>query len=95
MTDTVKAWQCIGCGRIEHPANCIGVCDYRPVDMVYAEDYVEAREHIDELTTLLRRLALTSPADGQWESSYRALQARARTLLGLHAEEDQKLISSM
>ena len=95
MTDSVKAWQCIGCGRIDHPATCIGVCDYRPVDMVYAEELEAAQARIDELTALLRRLALTTPMDGQWERSYRALQARARVLLGLHAEEEQKIASCL
>jgi len=29
-------WQCIGCGKIEGPQACIGVCQDRKVEMVYA-----------------------------------------------------------
>jgi hypothetical protein len=31
MKDYVKAWQCIGCGKIEAPQACIGVCQDRKV----------------------------------------------------------------
>ena len=39
MTDYVEAWQCIGCGKIEAPQTCIGVCRDRKVAFVYAEDH--------------------------------------------------------
>jgi len=42
MTDYVKAWQCIGCGKIEAPQNCIGVCEDRKVQFVYAFEHEEA-----------------------------------------------------
>ena len=71
----MKAWQCIGCGRLEAESACIGICQDRPVELVYASDYVE-------LERLVRQLAHTSPREGQWEQSYRALQKRARELLG-------------
>jgi hypothetical protein len=28
MSERIKVWQCIGCGRIDSPQNCIGVCEY-------------------------------------------------------------------
>ena len=31
MIDTIDAWQCIGCGKIEAPQTCIGVCRDRKV----------------------------------------------------------------
>lgn len=39
MNETVKAWQCIGCGEIEAPQTCIGVCQDRKVDFVYASEH--------------------------------------------------------
>ena len=42
MGERVTAWQCIGCGRIEGSQPCIGVCQDRKVDFVYASDYDEA-----------------------------------------------------
>lgn len=88
MTDYVKAWQCIGCGRIEAPQTCIGVCEYRRADFVYAFEHdqvvaqaVEARRRADVLEALVRRLASTTPRTGEWERSYRTLQDQARRAL--------------
>ena len=36
MNDYAKAWQCIGCGRIEAPQPCLGICEDRKVEFVYA-----------------------------------------------------------
>lgn len=77
----VKAWQCIGCGKIEAPRPCIGVCQDRPVELVDASAYDVALARVAALEGLLRQLALTTPRDGEWERSYRALQQRARQLL--------------
>jgi len=30
-SEVVEAWQCIGCGRVELPQPCIGVCQDRKV----------------------------------------------------------------
>lgn len=95
MTDYVKAWQCIGCGKIEAPQTCVGVCQDRRVEFVYADEHREALEQVeaanrraDALARLLRQLAWTTPRPGEWESSYRALQARARRLLAQTGDED-------
>lgn len=77
MANVVKAWQCIGCGKLEADATCIGICEDRPVRLVSAADY-------EVLETLVRRLATATPRSGQWESSYRALQREARALLRIH-----------
>jgi hypothetical protein len=42
MNDYVKAWQCIGCGKIEAPQICIGICQDRKVQFVYADEYERA-----------------------------------------------------
>ena len=88
MSNYIKAWQCIGCGKIEAPQTCIDVCQDRKVDFVYASDYEEvlaqlnlARRKTEVLETLVRQLARTTPRDGQWERTYRILQDQARGAL--------------
>jgi hypothetical protein len=70
----MKAWQCIGCGRLESSQPCIGICEDRPVELVYAWQ-------LEEALALLRQLAWSTPREGEWERSFRDLQARARKLL--------------
>ena len=85
MTETVKAWQCIGCGKLEAPQTCIGICQDRKVELVYANDHREAlaRAHAQTgaMELLVRHIAWTTPREGEWERSYRALQVRARRAL--------------
>lgn len=77
MANVLKAWQCIGCGKVEADATCIGICEDRPVRLVSAADY-------EVLETLVRRLATITPRNGEWERSYLALQREARELLRIH-----------
>jgi hypothetical protein len=94
MTDYVKAWQCIGCGMIEAPQTCIGVCEYRRAELVYAFEHEQvlaqaaaALRRANALESLVRQLACTTPRQGEWERSYLALQDQARRVLpGLAAE---------
>ena len=86
--DTIDAWQCIGCGRVEAPRNCIGICEDRRVKLVPASAYAETlrelsdlRRERDALRSLVARLAFTHPRDAQWRQSYGALQVQARALL--------------
>lgn len=81
MTERTKAWQCIGCGRIESQATCLGICEDRPVLLVSAADYDQAQRQLDELRLFVRQLALISPRGENWERTYKALQERARRLL--------------
>ena len=88
MTNLVKAWQCIGCGKIEAPQTCVGVCEDRRVELVYAFEHEEALAQIksalariDALEAIACQLAWTKPRTGKWEHSYRALQQRAREVL--------------
>jgi hypothetical protein len=89
MVERVKAWQCIGCGKIEAPQTCVGVCQDRRVEFVYADEYAEAlaqleqeRSRVKALETLVRQLARTTPHRGAWERSYLAMQDQARRILG-------------
>jgi len=84
----IKAWECQGCGRIEAPQPCIGVCQDRAVEFVRSEEYEvlierysKLVEHNARMRELLVRLAGTHPRDGRWEKGYRALQARSAELL--------------
>ena len=86
--EPVRAWQCIGCGNIEAPQTCIGICQYRKVEFVYASDHERALAALEararRCEQLVRQLAYSTPRAGDWERSYRALQERARALLASH-----------
>ncbi|CAG0938868.1 hypothetical protein GPROT2_00427 [Gammaproteobacteria bacterium] len=94
MTTYMNAWQCIGCGKLEGPRPCIGICQDRQVQLVYAGDYealqVQAkrlRQRAEALEAVVRQLAGTTPRQGEWERSYRALQERARKALVPSSDE--------
>lgn len=76
-----KAWECIGCGRIEAPRPCLGICRDRAVELVHAETYRQLQADNAKMRELILRLARTSPRKGQWQASYQALQERAAELL--------------
>jgi hypothetical protein len=77
----ISVWECEGCGRIDHPQPCVGICRDRKAQIVFASDYLKALERIAELETVLRRIVLTTPRGESWEKSYRALQAQAERVL--------------
>lgn len=85
MSDRMTAWRCIGCGRLEAAQPCIGVCQDRPVELVLAADHdreiAQAEARIAALTAFIREFASTTPREHAWETSYKALQARARAAL--------------
>jgi len=81
MSERTKAWQCIGCGRIESQATCLGICQDRPVLIVSAADYDRVEKQLNEVRLFVRQLALVSPRGDNWERTYKALQERACRLL--------------
>lgn len=90
MTERITAWQCIGCGRVESAQPCVGICEDRKAEFVNASDYDEAlaqlaltRRRAEGLAAVVRELACTTPRGGEWERTYRALQARAQRVLKL------------
>jgi hypothetical protein len=85
MSEPMKAWQCIGCGKIDGYQPCIGVCQDVPVKLVYAAELEEAQARVDALEAVLRQIVATTPRNSEWERSYRALQERARLALGAKA----------
>jgi len=46
IPDRLTVWQCIGCGKIEGPQPCIGVCEDYKVELVYASVYDKAIEQV-------------------------------------------------
>ena len=90
MTERIEALQCIGCGRIEGLQPCIGVCQDRKAEFVYAEDYDAEVARAESLLGLIRQLAWSTPHTGDWEQSFRTLQQRARRVLAADAGERSK-----
>lgn len=88
MTDRITAWQCIGCGRVEAPQQCVGVCSDRKIELANAADLDEAlaalaglRRQAEQLVAVVRQIAHTKPRAGECERAWDALQARARQAL--------------
>lgn len=81
MIERVKVWQCIGCGKIDAPQPCVGICQDRKVEFVHAEAYDQLQARTSELESVLRLFATTMPRNGEWQRSYLAMQDRARRLL--------------
>jgi hypothetical protein len=88
MSDYIVGWQCIGCGKIEAPQTCIGVCRDRKVMLVGLAEHQQALDEIqrayaelEQAREVLSRLAHSTPRSGLWEQSYLALQAQERRVL--------------
>ena len=88
LRDAIDAWQCIGCGRVDAPQNCIGICEDRRVKLVHASAHAALsselsalRRERDALRSLVARLAWSRPRADEWQRSYTALQAQARAVL--------------
>jgi len=82
--ERLKVWQCTGCGRIDHPQPCVGICQDRKAELVHAADYDRAAARIAALEALLRRIAFTTPRPGETAGAWRAFQRDARALLLPH-----------
>ena len=81
VVERVDAWQCIGCGKIEAPQPCLGVCRDRKAQLVYAEDYDALLAETNALRAVLRQIATITPHEGECVRTWEALQARARAAL--------------
>lgn len=88
MSEFIEALECIGCGKLEGPRPCIGICQDRIVELAYAQEYKDAlaqarraEQQAKGLEALVKQLAWTKPRGGEWERSYRNLQEQARRIL--------------
>lgn len=83
--EVIEVWQCIGCGRIEAPQPCIGVCrdrKRRVVDAGEAEAALaEAAQKLERYAAVLRQIAGTTPHADACARHWAALQQRAREAL--------------
>jgi len=77
----IKVWRCVGCGRIDHPQPCLGICRDAKAELVDAVDYEAAESRIAALEALLRRIAFTTPCPGETAGAWHAFQRDARALL--------------
>lgn len=91
-----QAWRCIGCGRIEAPQPCLGVCQDRKVLLVDIDEHERVlreaehlRHRIDALRLLLARLARARPRDDGWADSWEQLQVQARKALDADARMER------
>lgn len=80
--ERLKAWECVGCGKIDAPQPCIGVCRDRKVELVYGSEYDAVVARMGSLEAIVKTIARTTPRAGEWERSWRALQEQARQALG-------------
>lgn len=88
MPTIINAWRCIGCGKIEAPQPCIGICQDRRVELVEAVELAAVTQRaelllaqLQALAALLRILVMTTPHEGVCLRSWQALQNQARALL--------------
>lgn len=80
--ERIAGWRCIGCGKVDAPRPCVGVCQDRKVELVDAADYDVLLARVRELEAALALIARVTPREGALPASWRALQERARALLG-------------
>jgi len=81
-TERIAGWRCIGCGKVDAPQPCIGICQDRKVELVLAGDYDALLARTAELESVLALIARITPRDEEWKASWAALQQRARQVLG-------------
>ena len=76
--ERIKVWRCVGCGRIDDPQPCVGICRDEK------REYVAAGDHdriVAALAAVVRAVATTMPHEGEALRHWRALRARAREAL--------------
>ena len=80
--ERIAGWRCIGCGKVDAPRPCVGVCQDRKVELVDAVDYDALLARTRALEAALALIARITPREDALPASWQALQARARALLG-------------
>lgn len=79
--ERIQGWRCIGCGKIDAPRPCIGVCQDRKCELVAAADYDALRARHDAMASVLALIARITPRESEWQASWATLQQRARKVL--------------
>lgn len=83
--ERLHAWRCIGCGKLEMPQPCIGVCKDRKVELVSASDYDALATRLEEFERFVRFVASVTPRPEALEATVLAFREKARRLLGPRA----------
>lgn len=81
VAERIQGWRCIGCGKVDAPRPCVGICQDRKVELVDAADYDALQARVRELEAALALIARVTPREGVLMASWLALQQRARRLL--------------
>ena len=81
MPERIQGWRCIGCGKVDAPRPCIGVCQDRRIELVDAADYDALRTRVQALEGALALIANVTPREDRLVDSWQALQGLARRLL--------------
>jgi len=85
---SISAWRCTGCGRIEAPQPCLGVCHDEAVELVSADEFNALRERYRRVArdnarmrALLVRIRSTRPRPAGVQATWVSAQRQAQTLL--------------
>ncbi len=79
--ERIQGWRCIGCGKVDAPRPCIGVCQDRKCELVLAADYDALFAHAKLQAAVLSLIASVTPREGEIAATWSALQKRARQVL--------------
>ena len=80
--ERIQGWRCIGCGKVDAPRPCVGICQDRRFELVDAADYDALRLRVQALEGALALIARVTPREDRLAESWQALQGLARRLLG-------------
>ena len=80
--ERLTAWRCIGCGKLDAPQPCIGVCKDRKVELVDALAYDALRDELAQLERFVRFIASVKPRPEAVGATLEAFRREARKLLG-------------
>ena len=80
-TERIQGWRCIGCGKVDAPRPCVGICQDRKVELVDAADYDALQARTRQLEETLALIARVTPRADALAASWQALQERAPKLL--------------
>jgi hypothetical protein len=79
--ERIQGWRCIGCGKVDAPRPCVGVCQDRRCELVVASEYDALRARMGALEAVLALIARITPREDEWQASWHALQEKARSAL--------------
>lgn len=79
--ERMTAWRCIGCGKLDSPQPCIGVCKDRKVELVDALAYDALRDELAQLERFVRFIASVKPRPEAVGATLEEFRRQARKLL--------------